>query len=294
MLEAVHLSHSFEGGPSPPVWALQGATLALQAGETLLVTGPSGSGKTTLARILAGLERPRQGTVRFKGEDLYGSQGRRRQPSGQVVMAFQYPERQFFADSVWDELWWGLQAGLGLGGQEARVRLTRVAEEMDLPLAEVAQRSPRRLSSGQQRKVALASLLALEPDLLILDEPLTGLNARERRRLADLLRRWPDGNRAMLVIAHELDLFLPWTTTVAVLAAGRLVFLGSPGALAATDDPAVLSAVCLPPVMEVSSYLKRSTLSEGPVSNEIPVVVEQFRRAVKEKDTGQRIPSPKQ
>jgi energy-coupling factor transporter ATP-binding protein EcfA2 len=194
-------------------------------------------------------------------------------------MAFQYPERQFFADSVWDELCWGLQAGLGLGEEEATVRLTRVAQELDLPLAEVSRRSPRRLSSGQQRKVALASLLALEPDLLILDEPLTGLNASERGRLATLLRRWPDENRAMLVIAHELELFLPWATTVAVLAAGRLAFLGSSGDLAATDDSAVLAAACLPPVMEVSSYLQRHGLSEGPVSNEVSVVVEQFRRA---------------
>jgi ABC-type glutathione transport system ATPase component len=84
----------------------------------------------------------------------------------------------------------------------------------------------------------------------------------------------------MVVIAHELELFLPWATTVAVIAAGRLVFRGSPQELVATGDPAVLSAVALPPLIEISASLKRHALSDGPVSNEVSVVLDQVRRAV--------------
>jgi len=280
MLKAMEISHTFEAGSTPSRWALRRVTVGVEAGETVLITGPSGSGKTTLARILAGLERPSQGQVQLQGEDFYGSAQRSTPVPGQVAMAFQYPERQFFADSVWEELRWGLHLGLGLDDKAIRARLVKVARELDLPLEAVAHRSLRQLSSGQQRKVALMSLLALEPRVLILDEPLTGLNASERRRLAELLRRRLLQDRAMVVIAHELELFLPWATTVAVLAAGRLVFRGSPEELVATGDPAVLSAVCLPPLIEISSSLKRYALSEGPVSNEVSVVLDQVRRVV--------------
>lgn len=285
MLRALDISHTFETGSAPSRWALRSVTVGVEAGETILFTGPSGSGKTTLARILAGLERPSQGMVRLQGEDLYGSDQRPSPASGQVAMAFQYPERQFFTDSVWEELRWGLHLGLGLDEEAIRARLLKVAQELDLPLEAVARRSPRQLSSGQQRKVALVSLLALEPRVLILDEPLTGLNASERRRLAELLRRRLLQDRAMVVIAHELELFLPWATTVAVLAAGRLAFLGSPEALVAAEDPAVLSAVCLPPLIEISSSLKRHAMSDGPVSNEVSIVLDQVRRAVEERSS---------
>jgi energy-coupling factor transport system ATP-binding protein len=285
MLKAMDISHTFEAGSTPSRWVLRCVTVEVEAGETVLITGPSGSGKTTLARIVAGLERPSRGTVRLQGEDIYGGEQRSRPASGQVAMAFQYPERQFFADSVWEELRWGLRLGLGLDEEEIRVRLATVAQELDLPLEAVARRSPRQLSSGQQRKVALVSLLALEPRVLILDEPFTGLNASERRRLAELLRRRLLQDRAMVVIAHELELFLPWATTVAVLAAGRLVFLGSPEELLATGDPAVLSAVCLSPLIEISSSLKRHALSEGPVSNELSIVLDQVRRAIEERSS---------
>jgi energy-coupling factor transport system ATP-binding protein len=279
MLKATDISHTFEVGPGPSRWAVHGVTMEVKAGETLLLTGPSGSGKTTLARILSGLERPSRGTVRLQGEDLYGSDRRSCRAAGRVAMAFQYPERQFFADSIWEELRWGLHLGLGLDEETIRVRLVKVCQELDLPLEAVARRSPRQVSSGQQRKVALVSLLALEPRILILDEPLTGLNASERRRLAALLRQRVLQDRAMVVIAHEIELFLPWVTTVAVLAAGRPVFLGSPEELVAKGDPAVLSAVYLPPLIEISSSLKRHALSEGPVSNEICIVLDQVRRA---------------
>jgi len=285
MLKAMDISHTFEAGSAPSRWALRRVTVGVEAGETVLITGPSGSGKTTLARILAGLERPNQGAVRLQGEDIYGRDQRSTPASGHVTMAFQYPERQFFADSVWEELRWGLHLGLGLDEEAIRACLAKVAQELDLPLEAVARRSPRQLSSGQQRKVALVSLLALEPRVLVLDEPLTGLNASERRRLAELLRRRLRQDRAMVVIAHELELFLPWATTVAVLAAGRLVFRGSPQELVATGDPAVLSAVSLPPLIEISSSLKRHALSEGPVSNEVSIVLDQVRRAVEKRDS---------
>jgi energy-coupling factor transport system ATP-binding protein len=280
MLEAVDISHTFSESTPFSNQVLHGVGLKVVPGEVVLLTGPGGSGKTTLARILAGLVRPEQGTVRFNGEDLYGSKGRRLATTDRVVLASQYPERQFFANTVWDELSWGLRVGFGMERSDISRRLRRISADIAFPLAQLADRSPRSLSSGQQRKAALVSLLALEPQVLILDEPLAGLNARERRRVVSLLQRWKRGDRAMLIIAHELELFLGWVGRVAVMGAGRLIFCGSPTELCQSNDQTVRQMASLPPMVELSYYLQQCGFSKGPVSADSATVRQQLEKAL--------------
>jgi energy-coupling factor transport system ATP-binding protein len=280
MLEAINIGHTFSESTPFRRRVLNGVGLKLAPGELVLLTGPSGSGKTTLARILAGLLRPQQGTVRFNGEDLYSSNGKRFATTDRVVLASQYPERQFFANTVWDELSWGLRVGFGMERSEVSRRLRKISEDIAFPLAQLADRPPRSLSSGQQRKAALVSLLALEPQVLILDEPLAGLNARERRRVVSLLHQWNRGNRTVLVIAHELELFLGWVGSVVVMDAGRFVFCGSPTELCQSGDPAVRQTASLPPMVELSYYLQQSGYSKGPVSADSATVRQQLEEAL--------------
>ena len=134
---------------------------------------------------------------------------------------------------------------------EISQRLSKTSSDLAFPLEELARRSPRSLSSGQQRKAALVSLLALEPQVLILDEPLAGLNARERNRLIKHLQCWINPHRAMLVIAHELELFLDWVVKVGVMIDGHLVFWGSATELCQTTDPVVRDAITLPPMVQL-------------------------------------------
>lgn len=280
MLEAVEISHTFHPGTPFHRRALGGVNLNLAPGECILLTGPSGSGKTTLARILSGLVEPEAGAVRLGGIDLYGNESVATRPSARVALACQYPERQFFADTVREELSWGLRKNPGAKVSEVPQSLIDISEDFAFPLIEFANRSPRSLSSGQQRKAALITLLALKPDVLILDEPMAGLNRRERHRLTRLLRSWPGHQRAMLIISHELELFLDWVTKVAVLDAGRVVFLGSPNELCHVIDASVHEAIYLPPLIELSRYLHQQGLSDGPVNTDGATVYRQLRDAL--------------
>jgi energy-coupling factor transport system ATP-binding protein len=280
MLEAINISHTFLRGTPFSRQVLDGIGLKLAPGEIVLLTGPSGSGKTTLARILAGLVRPVQGTVRINGVDLYGSADRGATTADRVLLACQYPERQFFANTVREELSWGLRVGLGMRESEISHRLGKMSADLAFSLPELVDRSPRSLSSGQQRKAALLSLLALEPQVLILDEPLAGLNAKERHRLAALLRRWPNNSRAMLVVTHELELFLDWAEKVAVMVEGRFVFWDSPAELCQTTDSAVREAIQLPPLVELSHYLQQRGFGEGALNTEIAILFQQLKGAL--------------
>jgi energy-coupling factor transport system ATP-binding protein len=283
MLEAVNINHTFHAGTPFKRQVLRGIQLKLSPGEVVLLTGPSGSGKTTLARILAGLLRPTQGTIIFNGVDLDVINRRPLPVAGRIVMACQYPERQFFADTVWDELSWGLRVGLGLARSEIATRLSLIAEDLAFPLEELARRSPRSLSSGQQRKAALASLLALEPQVLILDEPLAGLNSKEGQRLISLLDNWSNHNRTMLIIAHELELFLDWVEKVAVMDRGQMLFCGSSDELCQSTDPTVRDAASLPVSVQLSFFLKQSGLSAGPITSDGLLVLRQLQEALTKK-----------
>ena len=280
MLEAVDISHTFNAGTPFRCQAIDGVEVSLAPGGVVLLTGPSGSGKTTLARILAGLVKPTRGTIKLNGVDLQANKDKPLPITERIVLGCQYPERQFFANTVWDELSWGLRVGLGLAGREITNRLSLIAEDLAFSLEDLARRSPRSLSSGQQRKVALASLLVLEPRVLILDEPLAGLNVKERKRLSSLLQDWANGNRTLLIIAHELELFLDWVEKVAVMDRGQMVFWGSPDKLCQSTDPDVREAAWLPVMAEVSFFLKQSGLSSGPISTDEQLVRRQLQVAL--------------
>lgn len=219
-LDSVYYSYPLPGPGDAP--ALAGADLTVAPGEVLCVAGSNGSGKSTLAQVCAGLLAPDSGRVLY-GETVV--EGRRgvREFRRKVGLLFQSPEDQLFADTVEKDISFGPR-NHGLRGEELREAVRRAAALVGLSLEELGARSPFSLSGGEKRRAALAGVLALEPEVLVLDEPFIGLDHDGRELLKSTLALYRDQREASLVIvSHELSDAWGLAERFALLSGGRLL-----------------------------------------------------------------------
>jgi cobalt/nickel transport system ATP-binding protein len=206
------------------VVALDGLSLSIPAGTRIGLLGANGSGKSTLLRILDGLYFPDSGSVRFLGEaltdarfadDTFAHGFRRR-----VGMVFQNPDVQLFNATVFDEVAFGpLQLRWAAG--EIRARVMDTLER--LRISHLEDRVPQRLSGGEKKRVALACVLVMDPEVLLLDEPTDALDPRSQSQLIDLLMGWADGSKSVITATHHLGILEEIADRCFVLDRGRLV-----------------------------------------------------------------------
>lgn len=230
--------------------ALQQITLTLPTGSFVGIIGPTGSGKSTLVQIMAGLLSPTTGEV-YIGPDCSLPNYQ------QVGLVFQYPEHQLFADTIWEDIAYGPR-NLGLSQSEIEERVTRAAEIVGLK-QEWLSRSPFQLSGGQMRRVALAGVLAMDPAILILDEPTAGLDPMGRKKLFETLEnlRRTKGTTVVLV-SHHMGEIAPYADQIFVLNKGRLVFTGPPSHVFSVGKELAEMGLGIP---EVSQLIQK--LNEG-------------------------------
>ena len=209
VLEADGLAFAYD--PARPV--LRGADLRIGAGERIALVGPNGSGKSTLARLLVGLLRPDAGTVRLAGRDPAAMPAPELARTAGYV--YQEPERQFLAQSVRDEVLLGLRA-------DEAVRADDVLARLDLPLAIFGERSPYRLSGGEQRRLSLATALVRQPRVLVLDEPTFGQDRHGYDGLLGILDGLPPGT-TVVAATHDERFVAEATDRVIRLEDGRVV-----------------------------------------------------------------------
>lgn len=228
-LEDVSFSYPLPGkGESA---ALADVSLEIHEGEVLCVGGANGSGKSTLLQVCAGLLSPDSGRLSYDGEPVRGRTALRRLRS-RVGLLFQSPEDQLFADTVEADIAFGPRKG-GLRGEALKEVVEKAAELAGLTLQALGDRSPFGLSEGEKRRVALAGVLALEPGVLLLDEPFIGLDHEGRGRLVAACGRFMEGGgNSIVIVTHELS--SAWRLS------DRFAFL-SEGRLARTDDRAGLA-----------------------------------------------------
>jgi len=215
---------------SPGRWerppALSDISLTVDDGEFLGVIGHTGSGKSTLMQHINGLLLPTSGRVVVNGVDLK-DKASRRVVRRSVGMAFQYPEQQLFADSVIDDVAFGPRA-IGMSDAEARARAEAALERVDIDVCTYGHRSPFDLSGGEMRRVALAGIIAMQPNVLALDEPMAGLDPSGRDELLGILSRLHGEGMTIVMVSHDMEIIAAHAESVLVLLNGRVFAHGLP------------------------------------------------------------------
>lgn len=219
--------------PSSP-WALRDVSLAVRRGEFLGLAGHTGSGKSTLVQHLNGLIRPQEGSVRALGLDLSNKKDAAT-VKAKVGVVFQYPERQLFAETVAQDVAFGPH-NLGLPQDEVARRVASSLTRVGLDLSTVGDKSPFELSGGQQRRVAFAGVLAMEPEVLVLDEPMAGLDPAARRDFLELIDRLHRDGLTVVMVSHSMDDLANCCDRIVVMNEGAVFAEGTPAQVFARAD----------------------------------------------------------
>ncbi|MDZ7269234.1 MAG: ATP-binding cassette domain-containing protein [candidate division KSB1 bacterium] len=214
---------------APPHVVLRRLNFRIGAAEAVAIVGRSGSGKTTLMQLFNGLLTPTAGRILVDGADIHGRGYDLAALRGRMGLAFQFPEAQLFGMTVAEDVSFGPRQQKRTPAEAlaaARTGLAQVGLSPDfLP------RHPMTLSQGEKRRVALAGILAMNPEMLILDEPTASLDAAGVREVTRLLRRWHQRGQTVVIVSHDMDLVAALAQRVLVLHAGEIIFDGRPAEL---------------------------------------------------------------
>lgn len=214
-------------GNSPEaLWALDNVSLKVRKGEFLGIAGHTGSGKSTLIQHMNGILHPTSGRVVAFESDI-AEKGAANDVRGRVGVVFQYPENQLFAATVAEDVAFGPR-NLGLSEEEVSKRVERSLRTVGLNPEEIAARSPFELSGGQQRRVAFAGVLAMEPEVLVLDEPAAGLDPKARKSFLDMVSHLHEEGLTVVMVSHNMDDLANLCDRVAVMSEGKLLMEGAP------------------------------------------------------------------
>lgn len=211
--------------PNSP-WALRDVSLTVRRGEFLGLAGHTGSGKSTLVQHLNGLIRPQEGSVNALGLDLSNKKDAAA-VKAKVGVVFQYPERQLFAETVAQDVAFGPH-NLGLPQDEVDRRVESSLSRVGLDLAAIGDKNPFELSGGQQRRVAFAGVLAMEPEVLVLDEPMAGLDPAARRDFLGLIDRFHREGLTVVMVSHSMDDLANCCDRIVVMNEGAVFAEGTP------------------------------------------------------------------
>ncbi len=228
IIRAEGLTHFYMRGTPLEVKAIDGVNLEVQPGEVLGIIGHTGSGKSTVIQHFNGLMRPHGGRVTVFGQDLSDPKLDVLEIRKRVGLLFQSPEAQLFEQYVGDDVAYGPR-NLKLSREEVRERVRHALDAVGLPFEAFKDRITFGLSGGQMRRVALAGVLALEPEVLVLDEPTAGLDPRGREQLWELiLRLRKDRHITLIVISHNMEELARVCDRLVVMADGQVVMTGTP------------------------------------------------------------------
>ena len=256
ILETKGLTFIYSPGTAYAKVACDHVDVTLYEGEFLGVIGHTGSGKSTLIQQLNGLLRPTEGQVLLRGKDIWAEPKKIRAVRFQVGMVFQYPEYQLFEETVMKDICFGPK-NQGLSEEEALERAREAAYFVDLK-EELWEKSPFELSGGEKRRAAIAGVLAMDPDVLILDEPAAGLDPKGRDKLLSQIRRYHKARgNTVLLVSHSMEDIARVADRVLVMNGGKMAMLDETPKVFARGEELEKMGLMVPQVTRMMARLKQ-------------------------------------
>lgn len=255
-IQVRNLSYIYNEGLTSETVALDNINFDIYDGEVAGIIGHTGSGKSTLLQQLNGLLKPRGGTIIIGGTDITRPGISMRDVRRRVGLVFQYPEYQLFEETVALDVAFGPK-NLGLREDEVDERVRDALELVGLDYDEVAGRSPFELSGGQKRRVAIAGVIAMKPQVLILDEPTAGLDPGSHDEIMAMIRKVHESQQnIILFVSHNMEDVAALSDKVMVMDRGKLITVGTPKEVFRQRDRLAAIALDVPPVTEMMFQLK--------------------------------------
>ncbi len=256
VLEVCDLSHVYSKGTPFEQKALDHVNLSVKRGEFLAIIGHTGSGKSTLIQHLNGLLRPTEGDVLLHGKSIFASDNNLRSVRFHIGLVFQYPEYQLFEETIAKDIAYG-PTNMGLDAAEIERRVTQAMEDVGLDVS-LRDKSPFELSGGQKRRVALAGVVAMQPEILVLDEPTAGLDPAGRREMFDLIRRLHDLHGTTIVlVTHSMEDAARMADRLVVMKKGQVFMTGTPETVFAQAEALEQAGLTVPQVTKILLELKK-------------------------------------
>ena len=263
ILQVKNLTHTYGAGTPFQRSAVENLSFDVQPGEFLGIIGHTGSGKSTLIQHLNGLLRPTSGQVLLNGRDIWAEPKKIRDVRFRVGLVFQYPEHQLFEETVYKDISFG-PANQGKSGEELDHSVREAARLVGIRDDQLM-KSPFELSGGQKRRVALAGVLAMEPEVLVLDEPTAGLDPAGRENLMANIRDFHrNRGTTVILVSHSMDEIAQNVDRILVLKSARVLMSGTPAEVFAQADALLEAGLDVPQVTRVAMALKARGLDVDP------------------------------
>ena len=263
IIEIKNLTHIYSPNTPFEQRALDSVNLTIYQGETLGIIGRTGSGKSTLIQHLNGLVRPTSGQILFEGQDIWSSKELTHTIRFQVGLVFQYPEYQLFEETVYKDIAYG-PGNMGLDRDEIDRRVRESAALVGLTEDQL-EKSPFELSGGQKRRVAIAGVMAMEPKVLILDEPTAGLDPRGRDEILAQIRAYHETKQAtVILVSHSMEEIARNVGRIVVMRDAHVYMDGTPRQVFARAEELEQAGLDVPQVTKIAMALRRRGMDIDP------------------------------
>ncbi len=250
-----HLTHVYNQGTAFEKVALNDVSLEIEKGEFIGLIGHTGSGKSTLIQHLNGLIAPTKGEILLDGMNIHADKKKLRSVRQRIGLAFQYPEHQLFEMTVWKDVAFG-PTNMKLSEEEVKQRVEQALKIVGLS-KEFYGKSPFELSGGQKRRVAIAGVLAMNPEVFILDEPTAGLDPKGRDEILDAIKALHEERKiTVILVSHSMEDVAKLVDRIVVMHKGRVAMTGTPGEVFSKVEEIEKMGLAAPQISYVFAQLK--------------------------------------